>query len=120
MSKIFFLGLFLSNFVLAAEIEKQVLKLGAGDAANSGDKVRITYKLWVKEKLIEKQNELNVILDEKKLVPGLYKGILGATKGTQFVMAVPPELGYGARQEGEIPPDSTLKYEIEILEVFKK
>jgi FKBP-type peptidyl-prolyl cis-trans isomerase len=39
------------------------------------------------------------------------------TEGTHATITVPPELGYGSRDMGKIPPNSTLIFDVELLEV---
>jgi len=52
------------------------------------------------------------------VIPGWDEGVKGMRVGGRRVLIVPPELGYGARGAGGvIPPNATLKFEIELLEV---
>ena len=37
--------------------------------------------------------------------------------GTHATLTIPPELGYGSRNMGTIPPNSTLIFDVELLEV---
>ena len=37
--------------------------------------------------------------------------------GDRATITIPPELGYGSRQMGKIPPNSTLLFNVELLEV---
>ncbi len=113
-----FLGAFSFAETLPQDIQKEILQSGTGVAANSGNRIKVNYKMWAADALIENQKDLWFTLDEKKLISGFYQGLLGATKGTRFILKVPSHLGYGARAEGDIPANSTLKYEIEVLEVF--
>jgi FKBP-type peptidyl-prolyl cis-trans isomerase len=38
-------------------------------------------------------------------------------EGGRRVITVPPVLGYGSQQNGPIPPNSTLIFEVELLKV---
>lgn len=35
-------------------------------------------------------------------------------------LIVPPQLGFGSRQAGELPPDSTIDVDIELLSIKNK
>ena len=37
--------------------------------------------------------------------------------GDEWMLYVPPELGYGAQSSGEIPPNSVLVFRIKLLDV---
>ncbi|GLC42927.1 hypothetical protein PLESTF_001704800 [Pleodorina starrii] len=50
-------------------------------------------------------------------LPGLDYGVRGMRVGGQRRVLVPPELGYGNLQVGEIPPNSTLTLDIELLSI---
>jgi FKBP-type peptidyl-prolyl cis-trans isomerase len=52
-----------------------------------------------------------------QLIQGWNKGIPGMKVGGRRKLTVPPSLGYGARGQGKIPPNSTLLFEIELLEI---
>ena len=48
-------------------------------------------------------------------VQGINEGVLGMRVGGQRKLLVPPELAYGNFQVQEIPPNSTLAFDIELL-----
>ncbi len=53
-----------------------------------------------------------------KFVKGLDEGILSMEIGEKATFIIPPQLGFGKKQMGKILPNSTLCYDIELVESF--
>jgi FKBP-type peptidyl-prolyl cis-trans isomerase len=53
----------------------------------------------------------------KGVIPGWTEGLQLMKKGGKAVFFVPPELGYGDRQRQQIPPNATLIFDVELLDV---
>ena len=55
-----------------------------------------------------------------QVIQGWEEGFIGMKIGGTRTLTIPPEMGYGARGAGDvIPPNATLIFEIELLEVEK-
>ncbi len=50
-----------------------------------------------------------------QLIEGWDTGVMGQTVGSQVMVVVPPELGYGDQDNGPIPAGSTLVFVVDIL-----
>jgi peptidylprolyl isomerase len=54
-------------------------------------------------------------LGQGQVIRGWDEGIARLPVGSQAVLIVPPHLGYGERDMGVIPPNSTLVFYVEVL-----
>jgi FKBP-type peptidyl-prolyl cis-trans isomerase len=52
-----------------------------------------------------------------QVIAGWDEGLSGMQIGEKRTLTVPPEKGYGARQVGSIPANSTLIFEVELIDI---
>lgn len=98
------------------------VKVGQGDSVVTGDVVTVHF-IGATQKGVEFQNTYTAqepftfTIGEGRVIEGWERGLLGMKKGGQRILVVPPELGYGTSRVGSIPPDSSLVFTIELLEI---
>ena len=61
-----------------------------------------------------KPYELTVGTDHS--IEGLSKGVVGLQRGSRAIIYCPPEYAYGERETSDIPANSTLMFEVEIVD----
>jgi len=100
------------------ELVVQPLIQGAGAAVEAGQNVTIQYTGWLWDgtefdSSWEKGSPASFPLGN--LIQGWQQGIAGQPIGSQVLLVVPPDLGYGDKDSGSIPAGSTLIFVVDIL-----
>lgn len=95
------------------------LRVGTGTEARRGARVRVHYAGWLPDGTqidarVPPDEPLEFRLGEREVIRGWDEGIAGMRVGGQRQLVVPPELGYGARRTGPIPPGSYLVFLIDL------
>jgi FKBP-type peptidyl-prolyl cis-trans isomerase FklB len=52
-----------------------------------------------------------------RVIPGWTEALQLMSVGSKWRLFIPPELAYGDRAAGSIPPNSTLIFEVELLSI---
>ena len=108
------------------KLESKDLVPGKGAEAKTGDTVSVHYTgtlLDGKEFDSSKKHgqPFTFELGAGKVIKGWDQGVVGMKVGGKRKLTIPPSLAYGARGfPPVIPPNSTLNFEIELLEIKKK
>jgi hypothetical protein len=56
-------------------------------------------------------------IGETNVIEGWHRGLLGMCEGEKRVLHVPASLGYGANEQGAIPANSDLEFDVELLAI---
>jgi len=103
---------------------------GSGAEARPGRVVRVHYTGWLFDaaKADKRGNKFDSSKDNgqpfefnlgaREVIPGWDQGVAGMKVGGKRVLTIPPDMGYGAGGAGGvIPPNATLVFEVELLDV---
>lgn len=95
---------------------------GEGPEAAAGDTVSVHYVgcLTDGEKFdasYDRNRPLDFTLGAGRVIEGWEQGVRGMRPGGVRILRIPPELGYGERGTGPIPPDATLLFRVELLSI---
>lgn len=99
------------------------LVVGEGKEAKPGNDVRVHYTGWLEDgtkfdSSQDRKQPFEFGLGQGQVIQGWDQGVTGMRVGGVRRLTIPPELGYGQRGAGGvIPPNATLIFEVELLDV---
>lgn len=65
----------------------------------------------------ESNSPFYFITGTKSVIKGVEEGVNKMRVGDRWIFILPPEIAYGNRQRGPIPPNSTLVFDYEVLDI---
>src|SRR5436305_14796209 len=105
------------------DLVKEDMTVGTGAEAKTGQKVSVHYTGWLTDgKKFDSSKDrgqpFSFPLGGGRVIKGWDEGVQGMKVGGVRRLTIPPQLGYGASGAGGvIPPNATLVFEVELLDV---
>jgi len=117
-----------SERVVTTKSGLQYVDRDVGDASkrpSRGDTVRVHYTGRLHDGTVfdssHSRNEpLEFPVGNGHVIPGWDEGILSMNVGGKRKLIIPPNLGYGNRAVGSIPANSTLTFEVELVDIVNR
>lgn len=96
------------------------LQVGQGVEVKQGDNITVNYAGTLTDgtkfdSSYDRNEPFTTQIGVGKVIPGWDQGMIGMKKGGKRKLTIPSDLAYGAQAAGQIPPNSTLIFEIEML-----
>ena len=123
MKKILFIIMFLSQNVIADGIQITNIVEGEGKEIINHSKIQVHYtgKLQDGTKFDSSYDRGQPFIFQiglREVIKGWEIGLMGMKVGGKRTLIIPPELAYGERGAGDlIPPNATLTFDVEIIDV---
>ena len=112
------------------ELQKNDTVVGTGREAEPGFNVTVHYTGWLFDakaadkkgakfdSSVDRKEPFKFDLGAGQVIQGWDEGFAGMKIGGKRTLTIPPEMGYGARGAGgAIPPNATLIFDVELLDV---
>lgn len=93
----------------------EVVKAGEGASPTDADIVLIKYTGRLSDGTVFDQQE-QAPMPVAGVVPGFSKALKRMQKGGSYKITIPPEEGYGDKVVGPIPANSTLYFDVELID----
>ncbi len=99
----------------------EIIELGDGATPGPEDTVRIHYKgTLIDGQTFDSSYDRGEPADFPLtgVIPGMSEGLQLLPEGSEAILYIPSDLGYGNQGQASIPPGSTLIFEVEVIEVI--
>lgn len=104
-------------------LKYKIIKQGAGDFPGPGDKVWLHFVGFLENDSIFEntmnKGPMDLFLGKGQLIKGWEEGLQLIKAGGTILLIVPPDLAYGTMEHPVIPQNSTLRFEISLIQVDK-
>jgi len=113
----------MSTITTESGLQYEELTEGTGAEAAVGQTVSVHYTGWLTDgqkfdSSKDRNQPFEFSLGAGMVIRGWDEGVQGMKVGGVRKLTIPPQLGYGARGAGGvIPPNATLVFEVELLDV---
>lgn len=113
-----------TNPEVAPRLQVEDIVVGEGEEVVSGETIRIHYAGTLRDgtpfdSSYDRGEPFETQIGVGQVIKGWDEGVLGMKVGGKRKLTIPPELAYGDRAIGSIPANSTLVFELELLEIVK-
>lgn len=114
------IGMNKSVYTTASGLKYRMIREGNGKRPKATDRVKVHYTGTLIDgtkfdSSIDRGEPITFALNQ--VIPGWTEGLQYMDEGSKYMLYIPYNLGYGEQPAGNIPPGSTLIFEVELLEI---
>ena len=105
-------------------LQYEVIQSGSGESASNGDTAVVHYTGWLVDgtkfdSSVDRGQPFEFGVGQGNVIQGWDEAVALMKVGDKWKLTIPPDLAYGERSIGDglIPPNSTLVFEVELLDL---
>ncbi|KAJ1617697.1 hypothetical protein T492DRAFT_893279 [Pavlovales sp. CCMP2436] len=104
-----------------SRVTKKITRIGGGTMPPTGSTVRVHYTGKLVDGTVfdtsrKRGTPIAFALGQGQVIAGWDRGVASMSVGEQAILTIAPEFGYGNSATGPIPADSTLVFEVELVD----
>lgn len=106
----------------ASGLQYKIITKGTGEIPQTTDKVKVNYEgRLVDGTVFDSSYKRGQPIDfyANQVIKGWTEALTMMPVGSKWMLYIPQQLAYGSREQGKIPPFSTLIFTVELLEIVK-
>lgn len=114
-----------TTVTLEGGLQYQVLREGTGAQADTTSTRRIHYMLWLTDGKLLESSRKHILPRPFDFIPGTNQAVVGMEQGTDTMrvgevrlIRMPAALAYGNKEHGNVPPNSNLVFEVELVDLL--
>ena len=107
---------------LPSGLQYRVIKKGKGTSPSAKDRVQVHYTGKLLNGTVfdsSRKRGTPATFGVNQVISGWTEALQKMREGDQWELFIPPNLGYGPRGQGQIPPNALLVFDVELLKVEK-
>ena len=99
-----------------------IISEGDGPPVEAGKVVTVNYSGYLTDgtlfdSSVERDEPIQFVVGQGQVIPGWDEGMQLLKKGDKARLVVPPQLGYGEMELEKIPKNSTLIFDVEVIDI---
>ncbi|MCW3061025.1 MAG: peptidylprolyl isomerase FKBP-type [Capsulimonas sp.] len=103
-------------------LKYQDVVVGTGPAAKAGDNILVHYTGTLTngtkfDSSVDRGEPFPFQLGVGQVIPGWDEGVAGMKVGGKRKLVIPGDLAYGPNGQGEIPPNATLNFDVQLIAI---
>ncbi len=114
-----------ADITTTSGLKYKIIQKGTGAQPKQGDRVSVHYVGTLTDgtkfdSSRDRGQPFSFAIGTGQVIKGWDEGIALLHVGDKAILTIPPDLGYGAQAAGSIPANSTLIFEVELMEIREK